>query len=213
MIAKRPYNFGETIEIEETILHEFKGFKHIAPSDVFRSICDWTKEYANAFLNGEGGTPYLGIEDNGVVTGVRLGRKERDDVQRRLGQVIKEFYPAVDPSLWRLEFAPVLGTNDAEVIDLHVIEVRISKGREDLYWPTAAGSVPYIRLPGGINRMTPSMIEQRVKRGRISAAGAEEETMAEDSSAVADTTGKTTNRPVDSVGREYIIVRRPSMTR
>ena len=96
--------------------------------------------------------------------------------------------------------------------DLFVIELRISKGREDLYWPTAAGSVPYIRLPGSINRMTPSMIEQRIKRGRISAAEAEEETMAEDSSAVADTTGKTTNRPVDSLGHEYIIVRRPSMT-
>ena len=106
MIARRPYHIGETVEIEETILHEFKGFKHIAPSDVFRTICDRTKEYANAFLNGEGGTFYFGIEDNGVVTGVELGRKERDDVQRRLGQIVKEFYPAVDPSLWRSSSRP-----------------------------------------------------------------------------------------------------------
>ena len=56
------------------------------------------------------------------------------------------------------------------------------------------------------------MIEQRIKRGRISTAEAEKETAAEDSSAVAETTDKTTNRLVDSLGREYIIVRRPSVT-
>ena len=185
----------------------------LPPSDVFRTICDWTKEYANAFLNGEGGTLCFGIEDTGVVTGVKLGRKERDDVQRRLGQIVKEFYPAVDPSLWQIEFAPILGTDDVPTIDLFVIELRISKGREDLYWPSAAaGSAPYIRLPGGINRMPPSMIEQRIKRGRISTAAEEKETAAEDSSAGTETTDKTTNRLVDSLGCEYIIVRRPSVT-
>ena len=213
MIARHPYRIGETVEIEESILHEFKGFQHIAPSDVFRIICDWTKEYANAFLNGEGGMLCFGIEDTGVVTGVKLGRKERDDVQRRLGQIVKEFYPAVDPSLWQIEFAPILGTDDVPTIDLFVIELRISKGREDLYWPNAAvGSAPYIRLPGGINRMPASMIEQRIKRGRISAAEAEKETAAEDNSAGAETRDKTTNRLVDSLGCEYIIVRRQSVT-
>ena len=212
MIDKYRYHIGETVEIEETILHEFKGLRHVPPSDVIRAICDWTREYANAFLNGEGGTLYFGIEDDGVVTGVGLGRKERDDVQRRLGQIIKEFYPAVDPSLWRLEFAPIHGTNDAQVNDLFVIELRISKGREDLYWPVAAGSVPYVKLPGGINRMTPSMIEQRVRRGRVSASEVEKETAIEDGRAAADTTGKTTNRQVDSLGYEYIIVRQPSAT-
>ena len=46
----------------------------------------------------------------------------------------------------------------------------------------------------------------------MSAAEAEKETTTEDSRAVADTTGKTTNRLVDSLGHEYVIVRQPSVT-
>ena len=34
---------------------------------------------------------------------------------------------------------PFHGTDDAPVNDLFVIELRISKGREDLYWPTGGG--------------------------------------------------------------------------
>lgn len=103
MTAPRQYRIDETLEIEETGAHEFKGFQHVAPNDVIRTICDWTKEYANAFLNGEGGTLYFSVEDDGTVTGVKLERKERDDVRHRIGQIIKEFYPAVDPSLWQVD--------------------------------------------------------------------------------------------------------------
>ena len=60
-------------------------------------------------------TLFLGIEDSGVVTGVKLDRNGRDNLPRRLGQVIKEFYPAVVPDLYTINFAPVLDPSGAAI--------------------------------------------------------------------------------------------------
>jgi predicted HTH transcriptional regulator len=50
-------------------------------------------------LNTEGGSIYFGIEDNGTIKGVELGRKERDDLRLGIDNVVNRYTPQVYLSL------------------------------------------------------------------------------------------------------------------
>lgn len=47
-----------------------------------------TQHYMNAFLNGDGGTIYFGIADDGKVLGLPLTRKQRDTLRLRIDTIV-----------------------------------------------------------------------------------------------------------------------------
>jgi len=46
-------------------------------------------------LNGEGGTLYFGIDDQGIVQGHRIERKAADEFRRAMSELLKKFTPTV----------------------------------------------------------------------------------------------------------------------
>ena len=48
-------------------------------------------KYICAFLNVRGGILYLGINDQGIVKGIYLNRKKRDEFQLEIDQNLKKF--------------------------------------------------------------------------------------------------------------------------
>ena len=101
------YILNDTVTFDERLEHEFKGFEKINPRETHIQIHKYASKYINAFLNGEGGTIYLGIENNGKVTGIPLTREQRDDIQKRISQNVGLSYPPVEPKLVSINFMPI----------------------------------------------------------------------------------------------------------
>lgn len=157
---------GQTTSIEEKKNIEFKGVKELKNKDIFSEIVDFAKENINAFVNSEGGTLYIGIEDNGQVSGVSLNREERDDIQRRISQTIKNFYPPLEASAYKIDLLPIYSNTRETLFEKFVIKIKVTQGQEAVYWMSANKTIAYIRLNNEKQSMHPRMIEKRIKNGR-----------------------------------------------
>ena len=62
-------NIIDIISNGEGLTVEFKKSREKVPSDVYQSIC--------AFLNRNGGQVFLGVEDDGVITGIKESSVEQ----------------------------------------------------------------------------------------------------------------------------------------
>lgn len=163
-MVRKTYTHNEIVPFEEDQEHEFKGFeeaqKRLPEKELIKEIFDYSVENISAFLNTNSGMLYLGIEDDGRITGVRLNRSQRDDVKKRISQAVdRNFYPSVEPDLYHIEFIPVLGA----ISDTFVIEIRVLKGPEPVYWINSKGKA-YLRRKAGNFPMSPDMITRRTKQ-------------------------------------------------
>ncbi|XP_061452907.1 schlafen-like protein 1 [Rhineura floridana] len=108
------------------------------------------RKYVCAFLNSEGGSFFVGVEDNGLVRGVRCDHKDEDRVRLLIDSLLKGFKPQVFPSAYALSFIPVIKAEDTGIF-LKVIRLRVHppKQNEPLLYETDQGEV-YMRRDGSI---------------------------------------------------------------
>ncbi|XP_077193244.1 schlafen-like protein 1 [Paroedura picta] len=109
------------------------------------------RKYACAFLNSEGGSLLVGVEDNGLVLGVRCDHKDEDRVRLLVDSVLKGFKPQIFPAAYALSFIPVIKDQDTGIF-LKVIRLTVhppKQHREPLLYETDQGEV-YIRRDGSI---------------------------------------------------------------
>lgn len=71
------------------------------------------RRYACAFLNSGGGSLLVGVEDSGLVHGVRCGHRDEDRVRLLVDSVLQGFRPQVFPDAYTLSFIPVVSTSAA----------------------------------------------------------------------------------------------------
>lgn len=149
IISNRYYIKGKKLSIDENIFHEFKGHRDMTIKDlspntfsvegdkmkmsrqpISRTLC--------SFLNtGIGGIIYIGILDNGKVTGINLTEFQKDHMNLALKSVVSQFSPPVYDYQYRIEFVPVVlketevekalkstkfRANDVRRLKCHVIE-------------------------------------------------------------------------------------------
>uniref|UniRef100_A0ACB8FRM0 Uncharacterized protein n=1 Tax=Sphaerodactylus townsendi TaxID=933632 RepID=A0ACB8FRM0_9SAUR len=109
------------------------------------------RKYACAFLNSEGGSLLVGVEDNGLVLGVRCDHKDEDRARLLIDSVLKGFKPQVFPAAYTLSFIPVIKAEDTGIF-LKVIRLTVHPPKqhaEPLLYETDQGEV-YIRRDGSI---------------------------------------------------------------
>ncbi|XP_060113603.1 schlafen-like protein 1 [Heteronotia binoei] len=109
------------------------------------------RKYVCAFLNSEGGSLLVGVEDNGFVLGVRCDHKDEDRVRLLIDSILKGFKPQVFPSAYTLSFIPVIKDEDTGIF-LKVIRLTVHPPKqhaEPLLYETDQGEV-YIRRDGSI---------------------------------------------------------------
>uniref|UniRef100_A0A8D0XQY2 Schlafen AlbA-2 domain-containing protein n=1 Tax=Sus scrofa TaxID=9823 RepID=A0A8D0XQY2_PIG len=107
--------------------------------------------YVCAFLNGEGGSLLVGVEDGGRVQGVRCSPRDEDRVRLLVDSVLQGFKPQVFPDAYRLEFIPVVGAS-ATGAPLKVIRLSVQAPKaqaEPLLYETDKGEV-FLRRDGSI---------------------------------------------------------------
>ncbi|XP_054854862.1 schlafen-like protein 1 [Eublepharis macularius] len=109
------------------------------------------RKYACAFLNSEGGSLFVGVEDNGLVLGVHCDHKDEDRVRLLIDSVLKGFKPQVFPAAYTLSFIPVIKAEDTGIF-LKVIRLTVHPPKqhgEPLLYETDQGEV-YMRRDGSI---------------------------------------------------------------
>lgn len=69
------------------------------------------RRYVCAFLNSEGGSLLVGVEDSGLVQGIRCSHRDEDRVRLLVDSVLQGFQPQVFPDAYKLTFIPVVSTS------------------------------------------------------------------------------------------------------
>lgn len=69
------------------------------------------RRYVCAFLNSEGGSLLVGVEDSGLVQGIRCSHRDEDRVRLLVDSVLQGFKPQVFPDAYKLTFIPVVSTS------------------------------------------------------------------------------------------------------
>lgn len=109
------------------------------------------RKYMCAFLNSEGGSLFVGVEDSGFVHGVRCNHKDEDRVRLLVDTILKGFKPQVFPAAYSLSFIPVIRAEDTGIF-LKVIRLSVHPPKqhgEPLLYETDQGEV-YLRRDGSI---------------------------------------------------------------
>ncbi|NXG33083.1 SLNL1 protein, partial [Dromaius novaehollandiae] len=109
------------------------------------------RKYVCAFLNSEGGSLFVGVEDTGFVHGVHCGHREEDRIRLLVDSILKGFKPQVFPNTYALTFIPVVKAGDPGTC-LKVIRLSVQAPGpqgELLLYETDQGEV-YLRRDGSI---------------------------------------------------------------
>eukprot|EP00037_Helgoeca_nana_P014144 m.131213 g.131213 ORF g.131213 m.131213 type:complete len:457 (+) comp22415_c0_seq1:336-1706(+) len=105
----RTYRLDEEVTFEEDAQHEFKRCSDAVARRNFVSGGNITKNVVGFLNSTDGGTIYLGVDDDGIVKGVVMGRAKRDKFRLAMNQMLRSITPAVLPSLLSISFVPVIG--------------------------------------------------------------------------------------------------------
>ncbi|XP_078539507.1 schlafen-like protein 1 [Lissotriton helveticus] len=109
------------------------------------------RKYTCGFLNSEGGSLFVGVEDSGAVLGVHCNHKEEDRLRLLVDSILKGFKPPLFPDAYSLAFIPVLKAEDTGLF-LKVIRLTVHRPKEQnepLLYETDQGEV-YLRRDGSI---------------------------------------------------------------
>jgi len=169
---------------DETRLLEFKGSKEPKPQP-FRDFHTMFKgemerppmgkylcAFHNALQHNGGGHARIcyGVHDRGSVCGVVFDdpQRQKDKIRLLFDQQVKDFYPALTTGRdCSLEFMQVLGaplerdTDVAYVVIVSAYVLRRDPSAIELFWWRGDA---YIRLEGGVSRITPQQIERHYRR-------------------------------------------------
>ena len=83
--GEQAYIFNTQIDLQEDNNHEFKAW---AVTRRFDWIVDTLEEYICAFANSNGGTIYIGISDDGYITGTICNREISDGLRVIIGNMV-----------------------------------------------------------------------------------------------------------------------------
>lgn len=71
------------------------------------------RRYVCAFLNSEGGSLLVGVEDSGLVQGIHCSHRDEDRTRLLVDSILQGFKPQVFPDAYTLTFIPVISTATA----------------------------------------------------------------------------------------------------
>ncbi|OMJ90467.1 hypothetical protein SteCoe_7169 [Stentor coeruleus] len=141
------YVLKEELKKYEDRKTEFKSSKNIFR---IQNSADIIAPYVSAFLNTEGGILFYGIKDNGVVEGISLSRKDRDQFTLALDNIFQKFNPQITHEDYQITFKQVKDKNYKDINDLYVIEFRVNKGKKDSVYFTHKNET-YIRRDASVS--------------------------------------------------------------
>ncbi|CAG9314208.1 unnamed protein product [Blepharisma stoltei] len=168
------YIYKEEIKKYEDRKTEFKSCSYKSFNVAY--AVDLVVPYVSAFLNTEGGTLYYGIRDDGMVTGVILTRKVRDNFIVTLDSNLNRFSPHLTGDEYEIKFVDVMKKEDLKKInDMYVIEIKVEKSKNNEVYFTHK-SEAYIKRDASITQLKGlSLVKFYEKRKGAASGGATSE--------------------------------------
>ena len=116
------YRLEDRMLTEEDSQHEFKCHLAICKEDLppwAQSAGHGSKKSIsrslNALLNGEkGGTVYLGVANNGIISGVKLSLFQKDHLKVNLDNLMKRYKPCVNEDRYSIHFVLAVDSEKSE---------------------------------------------------------------------------------------------------
>lgn len=138
---------NEKLYQEEDLEIEFKNYKYPLNDSLRKVII----KCINGFLNQNGGRIFIGVNDSGIVTGIRLTSKDRDIFKNEIVNLTQTFSPACRTNKIKVAFIPIM--NDEKSMEgienLYVVKIMVAKGDDNtLYSIYKETFTSYIRLEG-----------------------------------------------------------------
>ncbi|XP_022094546.1 schlafen-like protein 1 [Acanthaster planci] len=139
------YVNGGILDTRENRNVEFKAAQGKYIYDILPSTVE---RYGCAFANGEGGMLYLGIKDDGVITGVRVSSKDEEHILRTIQRTFDKFLPR--PPSHSVRLIPLCSLNMARVFpNYKVVEISVRGGTLSDIFETGDHKV-FIKRDGSI---------------------------------------------------------------
>lgn len=142
---------NEQLETFEHLHLEFKQFTRLEVHTALDYIC--------GFLNSFGGTLLFGVNDDGVVRGVQLTRRDIDSFQINLDISLRSFIPSVIPDQVTLSFYPLIqpqnGQSDAS--QRYVVEIVVMPSPPGFFYVTDRQEF-FIKKHGSLNKLSLSEV-------------------------------------------------------
>ncbi|SCY66491.1 ATP-binding protein [Pseudomonas sp. NFACC37-1] len=156
----RELNFveGKKFCWEEDLTVEFKEVKGSNPVKSIQNLVD---EYILAFFNSQGGSVFWGINDDGIVTSMKLTPKMKDDIRKSVSDKINVIEPPIDPTQIGVFFHKVLNADNG-----YVLEVNVPRSQSELLYFNSSGAT-WVRLNGSKKKLQGSALQDYIiKRTR-----------------------------------------------
>lgn len=156
----------EVIDKEEDNQYEFKEITGNPIKHVRKNIA----EYACAFLNNKGGKILYGVDDDGVIKGVKLSRSQKNEIRTTINSEMHLIEPAIDPTRYDIEFHNVYSSDDDDnaISDLFVIEVFITPPIDSRTLYFTGNHHTYVKVPGGRKQLNGSEIQEWIRSRLLS---------------------------------------------
>jgi len=105
-------------------------FKMVSGKNLVYNIKCLLPRYLNGFFNSNGGTLYLGINDNGIIVGLPLTFRERDKLRVMVDNSFANFEPSIASrkEITSVQFIDVYGGNGLRLTDVFVLKIVTKKG-------------------------------------------------------------------------------------
>lgn len=139
--------YNKEIEAFESIHDEFKNFSKLDLRTCLNYIC--------GFLNSYGGTLYFGINDDGIVKGMVLSRKDIDEFQIGLDISLRNFTPKVFPDQIAINYHEICYDDEAKLVIMnrYVIQIDILCKKHDEFYLTHEHQF-FIKKHGSLNNLS-----------------------------------------------------------
>ena len=144
---------GEKFCLEEDLTVEFKEVKG---DSTVKSIQNLVDEYVLAFFNSQGGSVFWGINDDGIVTSLKLTPKIKDEIRKAVSAKINVIEPPIDPTQIGVFFHEVSNTDNG-----YVLEVNVPKSQSELLYFNSSGHT-WVRLNGSKKKLQGSALQDYI---------------------------------------------------
>jgi hypothetical protein len=167
-LKERTYLYlGEDLKDKKSDNIEFEIYRYpfnkIIIDELKRSYC--------GFLNGQGGSIYIGINDNGIVEGLNLEYKQRDTIRNELVNYTYDFFPKCRINKINVFFIKIKNSITKNLIEnLYVIKINVIRGEPYILYSLTSkeGFISTLRLNGQLKILTAEEIHKEIiKRGKL----------------------------------------------
>ena len=167
-LKERTYLYlGENLNDKKNDNIEFENYSY--PFD--KPIINELKRSYCGFLNGQGGSIYLGINDKGIVEGLKLEYKQRDTIRNELVNYTYDFFPKCRIDKINVSFIKIKNILTKNLIEnLFVIKINVIRGEPYILYSLTSkeGFISTLRLNGQLKILTAEEIHKEImKRGQL----------------------------------------------